>query len=192
MPETPVDGGDLAERPARALDREEVEHRRRHEDGPGIHQQQEARVIDAVGDHAVGILLRVAVGILEDAIGHPHRLRTDVAGRRGDADPGIERGDDCGLEAPAAGARNADARRVDVGSREQVVQRPHAIPHFPAREVGACQVGEVAQDGVLATDQVVAALPADASQNWLRSPWPTGSQLITTYPRAASRWHRAW
>ena len=48
---------------------------------------------------------------------------------------------------------------VDLGSREQIVERTHAVPHFPAREVGAGKVGEVAQDGVLATDQVVAALP---------------------------------
>ncbi len=159
MPETPVDGGNLAECPARALDREEVEHRSRHEDGPGIHQQQQARVIDAVGDHAVGILLGVAVGILEDAIGHAHRERGDETGRGRDADPRIERGDDGGLEAPAAGARDADARGIDLGSREQIVERTHAIPHFPARDVGAGKVGQIAQDGVLATNQVVAALP---------------------------------
>ena len=52
MAEAAVDAGDLAERPARALDREEVEHRGRHEHGPRVHQQQQARVIDAVRDHA--------------------------------------------------------------------------------------------------------------------------------------------
>ena len=45
------------------------------------------------------------------------------------------------------------------GRVEQIVERPHAIPHFPARDVGAGEVGEVAQDGVLATNQVITALP---------------------------------
>ena len=53
-------------------------------------------------------------------------------------------------------------------SREQVVERAHAVPHFPTREVGS-GCSQIAEHGELAANQVVAAYP-EASQNWLRSP----------------------
>ena len=46
---------------------------------------------------------------------------------------------------------------VDLGPRQQVVDRTHAVPHFPSREAGAGEVRQVAEHRVLAADQVVAA-----------------------------------
>ena len=154
----PVDRRDLAIRLARAFDGEEVEHRRSDEHRTRIHEEQQARVIDASRDHAVGILFGVAVGILEDAVRDAHPERRDVAGRRDALDPRIDRANQRRLEAAAARAGDADARAVDVRPREQVVERTNTVPHFPAREVGAGEIREVAEDRMLAADQVVSAL----------------------------------
>ena len=54
------------------------------------------------------------------------------------------------------------ARRlaVDVVPREEDVGGPHAVPHRVAHQAGAGERREVAENGVLAADQVVAAAPA--------------------------------
>ena len=49
---------------------------------------------------------------------------------------------------------------VHVVPREQVVDGPHAVPHHVAHEARAGDRREVAEHGVLAADEVVAAAPA--------------------------------
>ena len=157
VPAAPVDGLYLPERLPRALDGKEVEHRRGHEHRPRVREQEHAGVIDTGGDGAREVLLGIAVGILEDAVVHPHREGADVAGRRDHADPGVERADERGLEPAAAGAGDADPPGVDLRARQQVVEGAHPVPDLPAREVRAGEIREIADDRVLSAHQVVAA-----------------------------------
>ena len=152
-----IDGGDFTNRLPGALDRKEVQHGSRDEHRPWIREQQQPGVIHAGRDEIREVLLRVAVGILEDPVVDAHGQGRDVAGRRHDADARVERPDQRCLEPASARARDAHARRIHLRARQQVVERAHAVPHLPSREVGSGQVGEVAENGVFAADQVVAA-----------------------------------
>ena len=84
--------------------------------------------------------------------------RRDVAGRRSHFDAAIESRDVRDLKSAAAGPGDVDALRIDVRARQQVVDRAHAIPNFPARKICARQIREIPQHGMLGADQVVAAL----------------------------------
>ena len=117
-------------------------------------------MIHAFSNHPRGILLGIAVRILEDAIPDAHRQRRDVAGRRDGLDSLIQRCDEGGLKPAAARAGDADARAIDLGPRQQVIERANAVPDLPPRQVGAGEIGKVSEDRVLAANQVVAASSA--------------------------------
>ena len=75
-----VESAQLAERPARPFDREEVLDRGREVQRSRIGEEQEARVVHAAGDEPGRVLLGVAVRVLEDPVGHPHGQRGGKAG----------------------------------------------------------------------------------------------------------------
>src|SRR6185369_12516981 len=63
-----------------------------------------------------------------------------------------------GLRATATGSGDADAIGIDVGPGEQVVDGANAVPNFPTCEIGAGEIGEIAEHRVFGANQVVAAL----------------------------------
>src|SRR5215469_14162146 len=115
-------------------------------------------MITSARDHSLEVLLGIAIGVFKNAVVDPHGQRGDVAGGRGDFDPRIEGCDQGGLESAATGAGDVDALWIHIRTGEQVVQRTHAIPNLPAREIRARQVGEIAKHSVFSADQVVPAL----------------------------------
>jgi len=158
--EAPVEAGHLVQRLARALDGHEVLHRRGDEERPRIDEEQQAGVVDSLRHQPVRVLLGIGVGVLEDAVGHPHGQRGDVAGRDHDRDARVEGADPRRLQPAPAGARDGDAVGIDLAADEEVVHGPQAVPHFPAQQAGPREHGQVAEHGVLAAHQVVAAAPA--------------------------------
>src|SRR5579862_896042 len=117
----------------RAFNRKEVECRRSNEDRARVHQQQEPGIVDAVRYHAVQVLLRIAVRILEYPIVNSHGQRGDVAGNGGYLDAGFERCDVHRLKAASTGACDADALWVDFRARQQIIEGAQTIPDFPTR-----------------------------------------------------------
>ncbi len=152
-----VEGRDLARRPPRALDREEVEHGGGDVEGPRPGEEQQAGVVDALGHEAGRVLLGVGVGVLEDAVGHPHGQRGREAGGQDRGDARVEAARPQRLEAAAARAGDRDPPGVHVVARLEVVDGPHRVPHHVAHEARAGESRQVAEDGVLAADEVVAA-----------------------------------
>ncbi len=82
------------------------------------------------------------------------------AGGQDRADPRVEGADVERLEAAAARARDREAVPVHVVPRQQVVDGAHAVPHHVPHEARPGDRREVAEDRVLAADEVVAAAPA--------------------------------
>ena len=160
VPEAAVERRDLPHRLARSLDREEVENGGGDVERPRVGEEQQARVVDPFGHEARRVLLGVAVGVLEDAVGHPHGQRGREAGGQDNRNARVEGADPERLEAAAARSRDRDPRSVHVVAREQVVDGSHPVPHHVAHEAGAGDRREVAEDRVLAADEVVAAAPA--------------------------------
>ena len=77
------------------------------------------------GRHAaVEVLLRV---LRTDRLEQPAEAR-DVAGRRSRDDSVVERRDVGGLGPAARDAGHAEARRIDLGTRSEVVERADAVP----------------------------------------------------------------
>src|SRR3954447_9816957 len=102
----------------RALNRKEIEHGSRDPYRPRIHQQKQAGMVQSVRDHSLQVLLRVAVGIFEDAVVNAHWQSSDVARRRDNFDTRIKRGNQRGLKSTAAGSGNVDAIRIHIRTRE--------------------------------------------------------------------------
>ena len=100
----------------------------------------------------------ITVGVLEDAVVNAHGQSGDVARRRGDLDAFVESGDVSGLKSSTAGSGDADPLRVHIGAREQVIECSNAVPNLPASQIRACQIGQISDNGMLATNQVVTAL----------------------------------
>jgi hypothetical protein len=114
-------------------------------------------VADVIRKHAEQILFWVTIWVSENAIGHAHGKRSDIAGRNHDLDSKVEGGDECSLRATTAATRDANAFGINIRTGEQVVDRSDAIPDFPASKIGAGKVGKIAENGVLATNEVVTA-----------------------------------
>ena len=114
-------------------------------------------MVDAGGDQAKGVLLGVAVRVLEDAVPHAHGERGDEARRRDHADPLVEGAQPQRLQPAPAGAGDRDARAVHLRAREQVVEGAHAVPDLVAVQGRAGEAGQVPEHGVLAAHEVVTA-----------------------------------
>jgi len=72
MTEAAVDVGDFTKRFVGALDGKKIQDSSCYQNWAGIHQQEQSRMIEALRNHAVEVLLGIAVGIFEDAVEHPH------------------------------------------------------------------------------------------------------------------------
>ena len=62
------------------------------------------------------------------------------------------------LKTASARTSNVNAVRINFGTRQQVIERAHTIPNFPAREISASEIRQVAHHGVLGADQIVTTL----------------------------------
>src|SRR5882724_983789 len=115
-------------------------------------------MIEAFRNHAVEVLLGIAVRIFEDAVVHPHGQRCDVAGRNDHLYSRIKSRDQGGLSPAPAGSGDIYSVRINLWASEQIVHSADAIPDFPARQIRAGEIGQVAHYRVLGADQVVATL----------------------------------
>src|SRR5947208_11744007 len=88
---------------------------------PWIHEREQSGIINAFRDHAVKILLRITVGILENAVVNAHRQGSDVAGDRRDFDARFESSDVYRLKAAPARAGDVDAAGINFGEGQQVI-----------------------------------------------------------------------
>ncbi len=157
MTEGLVEAPDLADRLARPLDREEVLHGRRDMDRARVCEQQEPRMVDTLLHQAGRVLLGIAVGIVEEADGHPHRQGAHEARRKDRADAPVEGADPGRLEPAAARAGNRETLGLHLGPRLEVVHRADPVPDHVTRQARAREDREVAEDGMLPADEVVAA-----------------------------------
>ena len=124
---------------------------------------------------SVQVLLGITVRILENAVVNAHGQGSDVAGDRRDFDARFEGSDVYRLKAaplvPVMLMRSGSTSGASADNRRRAIR-----PRFPSAP-GLCPPDKPdCPARMLSTDQVVAALASFASQNWLRSPWPTGSQ----------------
>src|SRR5678815_3883950 len=109
-------------------------------------------MIDVIGHHAVKVLLRITVGIFENAVVHTHWKRGDIAGGYGYLDATIEGSNVCSLKTTAATPGDADALGINFRTGQKVINSPNAIPNFPAGEIGSGEIREVPEHGVLGAD----------------------------------------
>src|SRR4051812_32280265 len=114
-------------------------------------------MINALRDQAIWVLLGIAVRIFENAVVDPHGEGSEVAGCRRNFNARVESSDKSSLKSTAAAAGDVDAVGVNIRTGQQVVDRTDAVPDFPSCQVRTGKVGEVAKDGVLRANQVIAA-----------------------------------
>src|SRR5689334_23850749 len=88
----------------RSFDGEKIEHGGGDEYRSRIHEREQSRIIHAIRNHSVKILLRVTVGILKNAVVNAHGQGSDVAGDRSDLDARFESSDVYRLKAASARA----------------------------------------------------------------------------------------
>src|SRR5437879_5120568 len=78
---------DFAKSLMRAFDGKEIKYGCGYEDRARVHQQEQSWMVNSIRDHAIEVLLRIAIGILEDAIVDAHRQCRYITGRRCYLDP---------------------------------------------------------------------------------------------------------
>src|SRR4051794_40523346 len=95
---TTIEFRDFANCLSSTFDGEKIQHRRGHKNRPRIHHEKQSRVVNVIRNHAVQILLRITVGVLENAVGNSHWKRGDITGNRGHLNPGVQSSNVRGLK----------------------------------------------------------------------------------------------
>ena len=132
MAEAIVDVGNFANRLVRPFNGEKIQHGGCNKYRTRIHHQEKTRMVDTLRDHAVQVLLRIAVRILKNPVEHAHGQSGDVTRDGRDFDSGVECGNVGSLEAAAAGASDTDAFGIHIRPSQQVIERPDSVPDLPA------------------------------------------------------------
>src|SRR5665213_3648321 len=102
-------------------------------------------------------MLGVTIWVDEDAVFDPHRKRRDVTGGNNYFNALIQRSEQGGLKAAAAGSRQADPMAVHVGTTKQIIHCSHAVPYLPPRQIRTGKISEVPHYSVLGAYEVITA-----------------------------------